>query len=291
MSSILGITVIYETELNKFIENIKRYIEYIDILLIWQNSKLTDLEKEEVIKKCYNNKKIYFVGDGTNKGLDYAYNYALQIAYENNFDWLLTMDQDSTWYNFHEYIKCINNFSFYDAIFGPKVINKFDVNQPDLVDENNEDIVETNFVISSGALYPVKKIYNIGGFSYNYFIDAIDEEICYRSRFNGIKTYIINRAHLEQEFGEYCIKHFFSKKIACSNYSPFRYYHIVRNHIWLLKSGFLEINEKKLIIHNYLIAPFFKVLLGEGNKLKKISAILHGFKDGFLNNCNCRGEK
>ena len=106
--------------------------------------------------------------------------------------------------------------------------------------------------------------------------------MCYRARSFGIKTIVIENAYLMQEFGEYCKKTFLGKTIAISNYSAFRYYHIVRNHLWLAKSGYVTGRACKIMIRNYLISPIIKVILFEEDKGRKSKAMLKGMIEGII---------
>lgn len=281
MEKILGIVVIYNPNIDKLVQNINRYIKEISALIIWQNSSLSDENRNQILRDCEKSEKITFGGSGSNQGLDRAFNSALNIAIKEGYLWLLTMDQDSTWINFEEYILYIqscNNDSI--GIFGPQTINVYD-NQPIVYENNNIDLT-VDYVISSGSLYAVDKLKYIGGFVSGYFIDAIDEEVCYRAQSYGIKTAVIKNAYLMQEFGEYCKKKFLGKMIASSNYSPFRYYHIVRNHLWLAQSGYVTGKARGIMIRNYVISPIIKVILLEKNKGKKIQAMVKGMLEGIL---------
>lgn len=183
--SIIGVVVVYNPDINKLINNINCYIQKIDKLLLWQNSSITKEDKKKIIDGCKCSEKIVFCGDGYNRGLDVAFNEALVIASKEKYMYLMTMDQDSTWLEFDKYLSTImsvNNDQV--VIFGPKVINAFDA-----TDSNQKEysVVKTDFVISSGAVYKVDALNLIGGFIDGYFIDAIDEEICFRAKKEDLK--------------------------------------------------------------------------------------------------------
>ncbi len=278
IDSIIGVVVVYNPNIEKLIDNINCYIQNIDKLLLWQNSSITNEDKKKIIGECSCSEKIVFSGDGNNRGLDVAFNEALEIALKENYLYLMTMDQDSTWLEFDKYlstVESVNNDRV--AIFGPKVINVFD--NADY--KHKECSVETtDFVISSGAIYKTNVISHIGGFTKGYFIDAIDEEICFRAKKMGFETVRVNTAELLQEFGAYKKRIVLGKTIASSNYSAFRYYYIVRNHIWLVKSGLLDKQQRRLILRSYVFSLSVKVLLFEENKVRKIISIIKGIWDG-----------
>ena len=277
---IIGIVVIYKPDINKLIYNINKYICDISCLIIWENSPLSNSEKKSIIDKCVNSEKINFAGNGINQGLGVAFNCALDIAVKDEYEFLMTMDQDTEWINFSKYISKINEVSdFKIGIFGPKVINVFDNYSLKKIFDNDE-ISLTEFVISSGAVYRVNVLSTIGGFAEEYFIDAIDEEICFRACASGFDTVYIHDSFILQEFGSYKKRRIFGKSFATSNYSPFRYYHITRNHLWLAKSKYVNNSQKKIMIHNYVLCPIIKVFF-EKDTIKKLIAIFKGIVDGI----------
>ncbi len=278
--SIIGVVVVYNPNIEKLIDNVNCYIQNIDKLLLWQNSSITNEDKKKIIDECSCSEKIVFSGNGSNRGLDVAFNEALEVASKEKYIYLMTMDQDSTWLEFDKYLSTIASVkNDRIAIFGPQVINAFDV-----VDyKHKECSIETaDFVISSGAIYKVNIISLIGGFSEGYFIDAVDEEICFRAKKRGFETVRVNTAKLLQEFGTYKKRSVFGRTIASSNYSAFRYYYIVRNHIWLAKSGLLDKQQRRLTLRNYVFSLSVKVLLLEENKVRKIISIIKGIGAGFF---------
>lgn len=282
MTEILGVVVIYNPDINKLINNINRYLENITSLMIWQNSVLSQDQREKIEKETTEGFKILFVGDGTNQGLDVAFNYSFSYAKKAGYNWLLTMDQDSEWNNFARFLTDVNNCEDSEAgIFGPEIINAFDITSTCDDDKKNNRYEQVDFVISSGALYSINILEKLDGFTKDFFIDAIDEEICYRASAMGIITVKVKGSFLVQEFGNYKKKKFLGKTIATSNYSAFRYYYIVRNHLRLAKSGLVKGKTKKIMIHNYIISPFFKVILFENCKTSKLRAIVKGTIDGL----------
>lgn len=280
-NKILGVVVLYNPDIEKLIDNINCYIENIDKLLLWQNSLISSENKKIILAGCNFPNKLFFIGDGTNQGLGVAFNDALKIAYDEEYVYLMTMDQDSFWEGFKEYINAIYSCENEKvAIFGPKILNVFDTPSASIIIENT--LSEIDFVISSGAIYKVDVMISIGGFAEGYFIDAIDEEVCYRAKMKDFKTIKVNSAVLLQEFGDYKKRTILGRKIATSNYSAFRYYFIIRNHIWLIKSGLLDKKQKRLIFRNYIFSLTVKGLLFEEKKISKLYSIIKGVWAGIF---------
>ncbi|MFL2145235.1 hypothetical protein [Desemzia sp. FAM 24101] len=273
--SILGVVFLYFPNIDQFISNINCYIGNIDKLIIWQNSSI-DVHTKDLIRQKTNAKKIVFRGNGENIGLPIAINNVLS-EFGNSYEYLLTMDQDSRWLNFEEYMKAIEENKDKNqriGIYGPQIITKYSC-----PNSASEDIVD--HVITSGAMYRIEIFRKIGGFREDYFIDALDEEICLRARKNKIETLKVNKGVLFQEFGDTVEKTFFGKKFFYMKHSSFRNYYIVRNHIYLLKEYNMNFEKKNQIIQSYIIRQAIKILLFDESKLSKLNNIYKGIIDGI----------
>ena len=132
---ILGVVIIYNPNVEELIYNINQYIGNISKLIIWENSILDNNEKKEIISGVLNSEKIVFEGNGENIGISKALNTILNKSYVSNYKFLLTMDQDSEWLNFREYLGVIERNLNKFKIFGPRIVNLY-------ANENNE----TNFM-------------------------------------------------------------------------------------------------------------------------------------------------
>ena len=84
-----GVVVLFNPD-DKVLENIKTYINYLDKLYVVDNTPNSDNSK------LFNNKKIEYIANRENKGIAYALNIGAKRALKENFDFLLTMDQDSS---------------------------------------------------------------------------------------------------------------------------------------------------------------------------------------------------
>lgn len=278
--NICAIVITYYPNLDELIENVEQYIEYVDHLIVWENTPLEDREAYHVeLAECA--QKISYMGVEKNMGIAFPLNRALDWAVENGYTHLLTMDQDSKWVNFDKYreaLECCTDNNI--AIFGPYIRNKYDFSQ---------SINSSEMLITSGAVVPIKLCQKIGGFKESYFIDCIDTEYCYRVKVNGLKIGYIDSAVLEHSLGYTTKLKFISAYTA--NYSPFRLFYICRNNIWMwheykcsncLPNHFF----RHVIVKDNLVFRCFKILWAEKNKWSKISAIIKGTYIGFTTKDN-----
>lgn len=276
---ILGIVVCYHPNVKELYFNINQYIDYVDRLIIWQNSP--NIEREfSIIEKDDINKRIIFMGKGDNQGIAYPLNVALRIMFSenDNYTHLLTMDQDSTWENFEHYKFVIENISE-DAIFSPNINNEI---------VSNESYVKVKTCITSGAIFTKKVLSEIGSFNEDYSVDCVDYDFCFKAKDKGYSIYKITSAKLNQIYGIPLKSKFF--KFQTNVYSSKRLFFIVRNHILLWKDypNHIDLRFAKLIFMDMFLVKLLKVLLMEKSKYIKIKSMVKGFFYGLVNNRSIR---
>ena len=89
--SIAAIVVLYNPN-KTFIENIYRYIDCLSLLVVVDNSETPDTS---LIEHLSLDKRIKIVVNNENTGIGKAINTGVKIVTAYNYDWVLTMDQDS----------------------------------------------------------------------------------------------------------------------------------------------------------------------------------------------------
>lgn len=267
---ILGVVVTYYPDIIQTTINIKQYIDYIDYLIIWENTPHTESFKYKITIPEYEN-KIIFMGTSKNEFISFALNQAAEYGVRNGYSHLLTMDQDSFFEigHFARYIKLIAKRKNEVAIYGPN---------PNYKEKNDVgEFIETNHLITSGSIVDCRVFEKIGFYREDYKIDCLDYEFCLRAAKNNIKSYIITFILLKQDFGHQKKSKF---GYYTSNYSPTRLYFIARNN-FKLHFDFPEFINKTAVI-NMIYKIIIKILLSESNKLNKLIAVFKGINDGLL---------
>lgn len=267
---LLAVVITYYPKIEQAILNIKQYIDEIDLLIIWENTPEEDRVSHYIYIPEYKD-KILYQSTGKNEGIAYALNQTVYWAIDNKYTHILTMDQDSYWENFDEYKNTVAIYLGKYKIFSPNINHVID---------QSESIMEIKASITSGSVYDLDLFKEIGFFREDYFIDAVDTEFSYRAFRNSYPTVCITNAHLKQQFGD-PIKCY---GIKTSNYSAFRTYYIVRNHIWLWRE-YPDIISKELrcvILGNYIIIKMVQILLVENDKINKMKSLMKGVYKGIF---------
>lgn len=231
------------------VETIAALAPQVQKILVLDNGS-TD-ENQSIISALIADFGISLVRFGCNMGIGFALNRGLEIAKNENFGWVLTMDQDS--------IAAPNMVSAMLAsakkVSGMKIIcPSLAINGGNFFPRDDQFVA---YAITSGNLVPMDVIAKIGGFNEEYFIDSVDFEFSLRVRSNQIQIVQSGRAGLFHRLGETTAVRFFSATYNYTRHSPLRRYYMVRNHLYLVsefgaKNSFFLI--KKTIVLMYQVA-------------------------------------
>lgn len=262
---IAAVVVTYNPDPSRLYENIKAFADYVDCILIQRNSSATF---EYLSEWEY---KITYLGTGENEFIAKPLNDAIDYCIMNDYDYLLTMDQDSIWVNFSEFISlvCKQDHNNRVAIYAPNCNAQFK--------DKSVQFHDIEWVIQSGMLIDVQIAKTLGGFREDYKIYGVDEEFCYWIRINGYKTRVFTHCELKQEFGRITKTVFGFETL---NYSPVVRYFLIRNMIWM-KREFRDSTTIKRICA-VLYYNFIGILLGESNKMRKVFMLVKGVFHGLF---------
>lgn len=280
-NSICIILVTYNPNLEELEVNISSYINQVEKVIIVDNS--TDINIEKIVDKFSN---IHLISLGDNFGIAKAQNIGIKYAIENNFEYIIEMDQDSLLpnnyvnniYNSYQILKIQGNKI---AGIGPLSVNKkngniylFDKNI-----NNNNFLVEVSETLSSGFFIPKESFEIVGYKNEDFFIDYVDWEWNWRARKLGLRNFINKKIVIEHMLGNGHKKVLFWE-IGIP--APIRHYYQYRNSLYLMKIDYLSLNWKiKRIFINFI--KIFLILIFLDKKLLRLKYIFYGIKD-FIKN-------
>ncbi len=191
--AIMASVILYYPD-DRIISNISSYINGCQSLIVIDNSPNVNVHINRRIAAL--SSKIKIVENRENQGVAYALNQAIDVAFQDGCDWLLTMDQDSHFTSFEHYLKCIHKYPTKNdvAIFAPNIGSE--ANGKCCQHE------ERDIVITSGNLINLKHIKKIGYFEAKLFIDEIDHDFCLRCIEYGFKIIHFNHVQLNHKIGD-----------------------------------------------------------------------------------------
>ncbi|MCT1191521.1 glycosyltransferase [Lactococcus lactis] len=268
---ILAGIVLFNPEIDRLKMNISAIIDQVDYTILVDNGSKNILD----IKKLMNDfPNINLIELGDNKGIAFALNKIGQYAVEYEFDYFITLDQDSVVMKnlVKEYKKYLN------LPFMGQLTNYIeDRNNPI---DRSKIILKENGAITSSALMPTD-VYKSGiKYDDDLFIDKVDFDINIQLKKAGFKSYQIPYVGLLHEVGNQTQHSFLGLKVMTYNHSAMRRYFISRNSIYLIKKyGFREAGG--FLIGD--VSRFIKTILYEKDKIKKNKASIKGLRDGIFN--------
>jgi rhamnosyltransferase len=206
------------------------YLPTVEKLLLFDNSEAHNYQY--LINELPSNDKIVYVSDGENKGISIRLNQAAQMAINEQFDWLLTMDQDSYFANnnFENFLTCLKNYPDKRnvAVFGVQYLDS-------ALQGTSCHGVTTNHLITSGSIMNLHLFLSIGTFDQALFIDQVDSEYCYRAILKGYRIIQFENIYLQHNLGQQSIHRSLKnlKKTNRSLHSPLRLYYMTRNYFYM----------------------------------------------------------
>lgn len=262
----LAVSVIFYNPSENNIKHALSLANYFDNVYIFDNSN-----------KAQNNlvsgNRIRYIPYFHNKGIAQALEDALQMSIVDNNDFLLTLDQDST-YPFKQHLAIIERLRKLDlnkdAIFALTTNHDYE-----LVKDHSEKLVTD--AITSGNFINLKLIkeYDIH-FPSELFIDYVDFEFDRRvleKGFNIIQSY---EYYVNHQIGSPLKKNILGIKFDCMNHSPIRYYYRFRN-AYYLKHKYPDYYKK--LAFKTLKIDRIKMSLFEDDKKEKRKMIKLGISD------------
>ena len=272
-SRVLAGIVLYNPEVDRLRDNIEAIRTQVDYVLLIDNGSSNKSYTGFI--KGYDNLAI--ITNVKNQGIAYALNQICGYAHTHDFNWVLTLDQDSV-----ATPRMVDTYkSIVDDTIG--ILGCWIHDRGYQIDESwgiEHGTFETDWVITSAAFTNVKAWKDCGGFDNGMFIEWVDWEICESMRKVGYKIMKTYKTKLVHELGHntrlVMVRH---HQMQVMNHKPLRYYYSVRNRIYMSKK-YIHINLleqlKEIGFKLYTVERY------EKNKFKNFIAIIKGTIAGFF---------
>jgi rhamnosyltransferase len=227
--NIAGVVILYHPDIQQLSENIQTYLNGLKHLYVYDNSETKTPGIESALLKLH--PSIQYQYFNANEGIAKRLNQAIEQASIDQYDFLLTMDQDSSFKDgdFEKYKSSIQSSSY-------NKVAQFGVNcQPDFTLPKDQP-EEALTLITSGSILNVSFTKNIGSFKEDLFIDFVDAEFSYRVIQNGYTNLMFSNIILNHALGKLVegrsLVNF--KKTSRITHAPIRVFYIIRNGLYLL---------------------------------------------------------
>lgn len=277
MRNIAAVIITYNTgnEFSKNVLSLKKHVG--EVIVVDNGSNKETLSMLRGLKE-----EITLIELNENKGIAYALNRGIEYAVNNYFQWVLTLDHDSTVSD----SMISNMLSVYNSIdesekekivmLTPKHVEEKQMDVVSKSQENKWEYVLTE--ITSGALTKAD-FYKNELYDEKLFIDLVDHDYCLRINSMGYKIIRVNSAILIHNLGESIQKKILGITITPTNHSALRRYYMSRNrkYIWNKYRGTFKewVIKDKIRFLNEIV----KIIAFEDEKLNKLKMIKLGLND------------
>lgn len=212
-----------------------------------------------------------------NVGLATALNQGFRWAADRGFGWVLTLDQDTepTSAVVPEAAKVLaahanRRIAVVGAGYGYRTVAS-----------SSPSGSEVACAITAGALQSVRAWQHLGGFRDDFFIDYVDTEFCLRARAEGYAVFKAGRPTIRHAIGNPVTHDVGFRTFRPSNHTHQRRYYITRNRVAVWRT--FARREPKYVAYDVRASAkeLVKLILFEGDRRRKLRAVLRGSLDGL----------
>ena len=279
MKSRTAATVILYQPSNSILENISSYVNAVEKLYVIDNSIKVNENLITQIKSL--DSKIIYISNNGNHGIGHALNRGAKKAIEENYQWLLTMDQDSRFEDIDSFFSCCKTYDKHTevAIFAPSTD----------IRSNNEDCRHKlpKVVITSGNLVSLKHYQCVGGFESKLFIDEIDHDFCLKLIEHHLAIVQFLHIGLHHAIGDetQLTSLILRRRKFRYIHTYQRIYYQTRNRLYMVnrhRKNYPEAFNLAAVLYKVIYKKGFRIIQWEPDKLRKLKAIYNGVYD-YLN--------
>ena len=267
--------VLYNPDIDRLRLNIEAIRNQVETVYLQDNGSSNVVDVENLIKAF---PTVVLLRNPENKGSAWALNRLCEKADVNDYQWILTLDQDSVCPD--NLVEIYKKYLVGANMLCPKIIDR----NYGVIDGSEKNVEAVEKCITSGCLLKLSSWRELHGFDEKMFIDGVDFEFCYRMKKSGMNILRINEVALNHEIGNITVRQFLGLKVIVKNHSAFRKYYIAKNIIYMARKR----NNYLLIMRGILqeIKLIEIVLLYEDDKSQKLKRIIRGIEDGFKEEIN-----
>ncbi|MEI6666615.1 MAG: glycosyltransferase family 2 protein [Acidobacteriota bacterium] len=140
--------------------------------------------------------------------------------------------------------------------------------------------LETDLLITSGALIPMDVLAEVGGMNEAFFIDHVDDEWIFRAKFRGYRSFGVCNALMEHSLGGGTLRFWLGRWRHVPIHSPERNYYVFRNSFVLFRMPHATwrwvYNDLERLLFMAIVYPIFTP-----HRLRRLRMMARGVWDGL----------
>lgn len=283
-TSVAAVIVVYN-EYQSLIELSQSLCGQVDTLIIIDNSD-DDYKVPEAVLDL---PSVKYRRLAFNKGLGVGINEGIVLSKETGAEWVLLLDQDSLVTSgmvvsmLAEYQKRPDLTAIAmicpDVFLSDRGLHQYPLSFSSVYAKKiTVTSDEVDFAITSGSLIKLSCLETVGLMDEKLFIDYIDFDFCLKLRSMGYKVLFVKDALLTHRLGENRTNKI---GIRYTFHSPERIYYQTRNRLIVVRRFGLRFPSFALMQLFLFALKFFKILIIEDQKIKRLKFYLSGFWHSF----------
>jgi rhamnosyltransferase len=286
--TIAAVIVTYNPS-DTLVNNILSILKMADKAIIVDNN--SNKISFDIIKKCKEkfDKQIETIFNTQNLGVAAALNQGITFALQNNYQWIITLDQDSLFIDnsIEKMYSLANSFSseIKVGIISPTYLLESSNYQEreSLSKDEFKNFKPMLVTMTSGNLISSEVFKKMGLFDEFFFIDYVDFEYCLRLNKCGYHIYQSLEAKLKHSLGTSVRKKFFFNLVSLetANHLPWRIYYKYRNRIITYKRYGLDFPVWTILDILSIPKEIIKINLVNSNRIEYMKSILIGIIHGM----------
>jgi rhamnosyltransferase len=231
----------------------------------------------------YSSPRIRFIANQANLGIAAALNQGVDLALQEGFEWVVTLDQDT--------MLSADMLATLLDVYQNSNLNSVMIGRHYWAAHRKRNFIrcadaETVFqerktLITSGTLVPLSLFKTIGHYREDYFIDSVDHEYCLRARAHGYRIIISCRPVMNHNIGAPVENGSRLRQFMSFSHSPTRKYYMARNIIATVKTYFFREPMWSFRQGWRLLSIVASILLFENEKLKEAVFFMVGVAHGI----------
>jgi rhamnosyltransferase len=224
--------VIYHPEVS-LIKRIDQMIELGFRIYVFDNAP-SDEKYTQTIKKS---PSIFYLTAGKNVGLGYSLSTLCATAYSHGHQNLLFLDQDTGISS-----RTLDFIAAYPKTLSMNIQQQYAAVVFNGKPAPNHSIAEVRLAISSGSLFNLRALKQIGWHNEKYFVDCVDYEFCVRARRYEFKIGLVKNTpdfdHVTEQPDQ--VINVFGKQLLVRRYSAARIKDAIGSYMKLIVGGLLK---------------------------------------------------
>jgi rhamnosyltransferase len=270
--AVAGMVVLYRPG-TEVLENIRSYVDQVEVLYAVDNTEDPDGSFVSALESI---PATHHLPNGRNLGVATALNAGARRAIDDGYDWLLTMDQDSTATPgmVAAMLDCLSRPGAENVGLISPLHAQVDGKRP----QPQGRCTEVLTPMTSGNLLRLSAYAAVGPFLDELFIDQVDDEFCLRLHAAGFSVLEAGEALLTHRVGD-VRAHWFPVPMYTTNHPPVRRYYMTRNRLYVGRLYREQFPEYRRLQLRQTAKDALKILLHERQKLQKLRMMARGFWD------------